>query len=65
MNKLNPAGCLKSAGKWRDKYHRYRTKWEYFKRQNNETAANAIYHKMVMALDNVSYLTKKAEELAH
>lgn len=63
--KPSTENCLKAAKKWRNKYWIYRTKWELFKRQQNEIAASAIYHKMVIALDNVGYLTKKAEELAH
>lgn len=65
MNTPNRENCLNAARKWRHKYWAYRTKWEFFKRQQNETAANSIYHKMVVALDNVGYLTKKAEQLAH
>lgn len=65
MNKPSQENCLNSARKWRNKYHVCRQKWEFFKRQQNETAATAIYYDMVVALDNVIYLTKKAEQLAH
>lgn len=61
----NHKNCLSAARKWRNKYWAYRAKWELFKRQQDEVAANAIYQKMVLALDNVGYLTKKAEQLTH
>lgn len=65
INQVSRANCLKSAKSWRKKYFSYRTKWELFKRQQNETAADCIYEKMVFALDNAVYLTKKAEQLTH
>ncbi|THA08979.1 hypothetical protein [Rodentibacter pneumotropicus] len=65
MSQATRTGCLKSARSWRKKYFSYRIKWEQFKRQQNETAANSIYEKMVFALDTAAYLTKKAELLTH
>ena len=53
-NKPSTANCLKAAKKWRNKYWIYRTKWELFKRQQNEVAASAIYHKMVIAFNQES-----------
>ncbi|OOF38836.1 hypothetical protein BKK49_09030 [Rodentibacter rarus] len=64
-NQATCAECLKSARIWRNKYFLYRSKWEFFKRQKNEVAANAIYGKMVFYLDTAVYLTKKAEQLSH
>ncbi|NBH76360.1 hypothetical protein [Rodentibacter pneumotropicus] len=65
MSQATRTSCLKSARSWHKKYVSYLTKWEQFKRQQNETEANFIYDKMVSALDTAVYLTKKAELLTH
>lgn len=65
MNKPNAESCLSAARKHRHDFYFYRQKWERFKHQNNETAARAVYEKMVLALDKAVFLTKTAEKLAH
>ena len=64
-NQASRENCLKSAKSWRKRYYAYRIKWEQFKRQQDETAAESIYEKMVFAIDNAAYLIKKAEQLPH
>lgn len=65
MNTPNAENCLSSARKYRHDFYMYRQKWERFKQQNNEIAANAVYEKMLLALDKAVYLTKTAELLTH